>query len=508
MLNINQKRYRILLFGIPLALLLYYFRYLFYTPIAGASIAVMLNQTPTKIFQAAEAGDLATVKSFFRRGGSPHMTGHRSYAYQTLLHWAGTPEVAEYLINMGLDIHAKDEFGQTPLHTASSAKVADLLLEHGADPYEASLGITSNSDGSYVPSPLTPFHTARSKPIVETLFAHTTDPPCSDTQRKFQAAQDNSSWCNFGNTPLHHTKAGDAIAVLIEHGFDVNAKNSDSTILKGRTPLHQASSGKVARALIDHGADIHAETDQDLTPLHTAPSAEVVEVLLQNGADINARDDQGRTPLHTAASWEVAFYQRGSSRKIAQLLLAKGLDVNATDQQGRTPLHLAMEIIKKDCLTPPYKAKGYEDVTISVWGQPCIYSTDLAEFLIENGADVNAKDNNGQTPLFYTARKIYNTQAAGLLIQSGAEVNARDNRGNTPLVWSTNRRERQRLLQAPRDAVDPDTTFFRLLLDKGADANAENNERSTALQAVNSLDQERYGDLKRLLRQYGAKGAD
>ncbi|MEO0351178.1 MAG: ankyrin repeat domain-containing protein [Cyanobacteria bacterium P01_A01_bin.15] len=508
MFNINQKRYRILLFGIPLALLLYYFRYLFYTPIAGASIAVMLNQTPTKIFQAAEAGDLATVKSFFRRGGSPHMTGHRSYAYQTLLHWAGTPEVAEYLINMGLDIHAQDEFGQTPLHTASSAKVADLLLDHGADPYDAPLGMTSNADGSYLSPPLTPFHTARSKPIVETLFAHTTDTLCSDTQRKSQVAQGNSAWCSFGNTPLHNAKTGDAIAVLIDHGFDVSVKNSDSTILKGRTPLHQASSGEVAKALIDYGADIHAKTEQGLTPLHTAPSAEVVEVLLQNGADINARDAQGRTPLHTAAAWEVAFYQKGDSQKIAQRLLAKGLDVNGTDQQGRTPLHLAMEIIKKDCLTPPYKAKGYKDVTISVWGQPCVYNIALAEFLIKSGADVNAKDNNGQTPLFYTARKIYNTQAAGLLIQSGAEVNARDNRGNTPLVWSTNRRERQRLLQAPRDAVDPDTTFFRLLLDKGADANAENNERSTALQAVNSLDQERYGDLKRLLRQYGAKGAD
>ena len=84
MLKIKSKQYLILLLGTPLFLflLLYYFRYLFYRPIAGFHIAVILDKTPTKIFKAAEAGDLETVKSFFRRGGSPHVVGHRTYAYQ------------------------------------------------------------------------------------------------------------------------------------------------------------------------------------------------------------------------------------------------------------------------------------------------------------------------------------------------------------------------------------------------------------------------------------------
>lgn len=395
MFKSKPKRYQILLLGIPLFLLLYYFRYLFYRPIAGFKLAVLLDQTPTKIFEAAEAGDLATVKSFFQRGGSPHVIGHRTYGYQTLLHWAGTHEVAEYLIDKGADIDARDHFGQTPLHTASSEKVAEILLEHGANPYDVAISKSSNANGSHIASFLTPFHTARSKATATTLFAHITDPLCSDAQRKSHKEKYDTSWCDFGKTPLHHAKTSGVVAVLLEHGFDINAKNSDSSILRDRTPLHQASSGEVARALIEQGADIHAKTEQGLTPLHTAPSAEVAEGLLQSGADINARDKQGRTPLHTAASWEVAFYHSGNSQEIAQLFLNEGLNVNEPDAQGRTPMHLAMEITKEDCQTPRYKAKGYEGITLAFWGEPCVYNTDLAELLLENGADVNAKDNNG-----------------------------------------------------------------------------------------------------------------
>ncbi len=507
MLNLSKKQYRILLIAIPSALLLYYFRYVFYRPIAGFSIATMLNQTPTRIFEAAEAGDLATVKNFFRRGGSPHMVGQRTYAYQTLLHWAGSREVAEYLISKGADVHAKDDFAQTPLHTASSAEVAQVLLKHGADPYDVAniAGGRYGNNQENIPMALTPFHTARSKGIVETLITKQSSKLCSKQQANLQEREDGFSWCDWGITPLHLAKTGETVETFIEQGFDPNAPSSGFTLIQRRTPLHEASSEDVALALLEHGAKIDATTENGLTPLHMAKTVDVAKVLIQNGAEISAKDDQGRTPLHTIASWEVAYFHEGDPREIAKLLLEKGLDINTPDQLGRTPLHLAMEIMKEDCLSPTYKAKGYEGIKLPGWGQPCIHNTDLAEFLIENGADVNAQDNNGQTPLFYTARKINNSQAAGLLIQNGAAINARDNRGNTPLIWATNRDERKHLLQPPREVINPDSNLLRLLLDKGADVNAKNNDQSTALQAVLSLDQELYGGLKRLLRQYGAK---
>ena len=58
-----------------------------------------------------------------------------------------------------------------------------------------------------------------------------------------------------------------------------------------------------------------------------------------------------------------------------------------------------------------------------------------AKRLIANGADVNAKNEDGWTPLHLAA--IQNAaEVAKVLIANGAEVNANDNRGNTPLYWA------------------------------------------------------------------------
>ena len=93
--------------------------------------------------------------------------------------------------------------------------------------------------------------------------------------------------------------------------------------------------------------------------------------------------------------------------------LADGADVNATDEVGWTPLHRAVIGSHTD-------------------------HTETAEFLIASGADVNARNAIGWTPLFYAAAKTGSghNKIGELLIASDADVNALSVNGKTPLDWA------------------------------------------------------------------------
>jgi Ankyrin repeats (3 copies)/Ankyrin repeat len=100
------------------------------------------------------------------------------------------------------------------------------------------------------------------------------------------------------------------------------------------------------------------------------------------------------------------------------------------DEYGRTPLHYAAE-------------NGH---------------TAVAEFLLANKAEIDAKSNIGKTPL-HLAAFAGRIDVVELLLANKANVNAKDNDGRTPLHWAT--------LRGHKDLA-------ALLLANGADVNANN----------------------------------
>ena len=173
------------------------------------------------------------------------------------------------------------------------------------------------------------------------------------------------------STQIHYAvRNGDTERVkeLLDSGSDVNARDSsqESELFKGEkrlafTPLHWASylgDSEMVKLLISKGAELDAVDPSYGTSLHLAAEQahlEVVELLLGEGAQVNLSSPSwGHTPLHRA-SWGPVVRRFGQDAldfgadpnpdytAIAALLIAEGAELNAQDHEGETPLDQAIE---------------------------------------------------------------------------------------------------------------------------------------------------------------------
>jgi cytohesin len=157
---------------------------------------------------------------------------------------------------------------------------------------------------------------------------------------------------------------------------------------------------------------------------------------------------------------------KAGDKATVEALIAKGADVNAKDKYGQTPLYIAGTSDVADLLIDHgalINAKDSYDRT-PLHITAWSGKKDVAELLIAKGADVNARDKGGQTPLYLAGTK----EMAELLVMKGANVNARDMSGNTPLLGTAS---------GHLDIVE-------LLIAKGADVNLINEYSGTVLHSA------------------------
>jgi ankyrin repeat protein len=190
---------------------------------------------------------------------------------------------------------------------------------------------------------------------------------------------------------------------------------------------------------------------------------QTVLALLDNGADPNAQDT--RQPVPSWSEYLLALFHRHSSplhnnsqgsapalcltvssfdTDIARLLINKGANVNALDRRaeyrsnGLTPLVAAMQKV-----FDRYNMGGDYDPDPPY--QPYI------KLLVDNGANLNAKNEVGMTPL-YIASLMEDEDTVRLLLGKGADVNARTEDGTTALAAARLEKHRAivRLLEQAR----------------------------------------------------------
>ncbi|KAK4159023.1 ankyrin repeat-containing domain protein [Cladorrhinum sp. PSN259] len=362
-----------------------------------------------------------TVRLLSDKGANVQARNHQG---KTPLHWAaqeGQTETVQILLQSGSEINAKDKHGFTPLHSAALKGhhyTAKLLLENGANPSE-----TDNNGWIPLHAALLNHHSSTITLLSQSLpnpqetitdFATLLSQPHTKPILASLASQKSPS-----NTPLstplllainstHHSLLLSSLANL-SSASEINSPDPVGTY----TPLTLSCSlglYQISETLLQNSASPNIPDKTGTYPIHYAAlngDTALIELLLSFDADAGATipGSNSATALLLASQ---QWYPLTVDALIRQQ--AQGADIlNVPDQYGRTMLHYAAEQESGKAL--------------------------LRYAVTEKGADVDAQDLWGRTPLFYAVEAAAErTGVVSLLVRElGADVSVKASDGTTAL---------------------------------------------------------------------------
>ncbi|XP_014290213.1 protein phosphatase 1 regulatory subunit 12A isoform X6 [Halyomorpha halys] len=220
--------------------------------------------------------------------------------------------------------------------------------------------------------------------------------------------------------------------------WEESETNRVPALVNGRTRKIKFSAGCVFLAackagdrdeilrLLKKGADIDTHDVDGLSALHQAcidDNLELVEFLVENGADVNKGDNEGWTPLHATAS--CGFLS------IARYLIEKGANVAAVNNDGELPVDVAESDEMEDMLQQQIEELGI-DADNARTEEERLMLADAKNWLSSGYLCEKPHPKTGAMALHVSAAKGY-LKVMDILIKAGADVDAQDLDGWTPL---------------------------------------------------------------------------
>jgi ankyrin repeat protein len=254
------------------------------------------------------------------------------------------------------------------------------------------------------------------------------------------------------------------LSLLVGAGTGGTRRPTDSARLDAKL-LQAARKGdtRSVQSLLQRGARIEAKDQDGLTAVALAADyrhPDTAKLLLEKGADPIVGHLSGASALIAAAG-------EGNATKVA-LVLERGTDLKAKNESlfamGRSrPLVLKMPTTAE----PIHNQNQEQDGTV---GFPLESDAAIVRLLLDQGANIESRDEEGATPLMVAAEHGQSGVVRALL-EKGADVEARDKYGFTALIGAA----------CECAVIDMPETLesMRLLLGKGANINAENKTGTT-----------------------------
>ncbi len=389
----------------------------------GNDVNKRTHDSRTYVFWAASSGNLDIIKFLINKGARLDVVD--SHGYGPISFTAATgqqnTDIYDYFIANGADLkNEKDHQGKNVLLVAigraKDFKIVDYLIKKG-------LSINSvDNFGNGI------FHYAAQGGNINIL-----------KQLKERGVSIDKNNITDENAIFFASKGREASINLFKYleSLGIHAK---VTTKKGENPLHNLAKTtadlNVYKYFVEKGVNPNAIDEEGKTPLLNAAERnklEAVRYFAEKSTDIDHKDTKGQTALAIAI--------QNNSADVVDYLISKGADIHTLSKDGNNVAHYLFNSRGKprdfDAKLSALVKKGFDFKTVqgdgsTIWHLAVAKNNlDLIKKISVFDADINTKDNRGNTPLHYAAMKTEDASILKFLLAKGADSNSTTEFGET-----------------------------------------------------------------------------